>query len=94
MTNQLDSAQLRGEIPYPGFKLVDKSVFTAWLMGTTRNVHPTLPSSPAFDRRDGYTSAWTDLRTGEVLGYSNRTTHHLRESLISVVILQATKETA
>lgn len=68
--------------PHPGFKLVDKSVFTAFVMGTTRNVHPTLGTSPVYDPKEGYTSTWKDLRTREVIGYSTNTAYHLREDLV------------
>lgn len=69
----------------PGFKLVSKEFFSAWLMSTKRNVHPHLDSSPRSDHQEGYISTWKDLRTHEVVGYSSKTKYQLLESEIAKV---------
>lgn len=66
----------------PGFKPVDQATFVAWLRTTTSNVHPSTGTSPVYDRQEGYTKTWKDLRTNEVVGYSTNTKFHLREDLV------------
>lgn len=68
-------------VKYPGFRPVSKEAFTAWLLSTQLNVHPTLGTSPRHDPHEGYTSTWKNLRTNEVVGYSTRIEYHLREDL-------------
>jgi hypothetical protein len=63
-----------------GFREVSKETFWKFIMNTKRNVHPT-PTGP-WKRPEGYLSVWKDLRTGEIIGYSNEVERSLREDLI------------
>lgn len=47
---------------------VTKDEFWRWVMGTKRNVHPSVRGSSK--DADGYVSLWHDQRTGQLLGKS------------------------
>lgn len=47
---------------------VTEAEFWKWVMGTRRNVHPSVRGSSK--DASGYVSHWHDLRTGQLMGKS------------------------
>ena len=64
-----------------GFRQVSKDEFWKWVMGTTRNVHPSCDGR--FKSEEGVCSIWHDLRAGEVVGrsYGKEGRYYLRQDI-------------